>query len=131
MSEDVAEIKLPWRATGLDGFSTEQGPTFNGGSFHGGGPRLDRSLSVRLLQPMGRAATVQLDLTDRETHGCSVSLNPDVARQVAAALVTGADQAEAEMARYRAILDEQRKNLREVLLPGVGRTWRRLGPLMS
>lgn len=103
--------KLPWRANGLDGFGTSEGPTFNGGTFVGGGPRRDRSLTVRLLIPMGRPASVELDLTDGESHGCSVSLPPATAREAAAALLAAAERAEAEMAHWQSVLDQQNAQL--------------------
>jgi hypothetical protein len=87
----------------LDGYSTEQGPTFDGGHFIGGGPRRGRALAVRLLTPQGRTPSVDLDLTDGATHGCSVSLPPATAREVAAALVEAADRADAEVRRWQGI----------------------------
>lgn len=96
--------KLPWRASDLQGFSTSEGPTFDGGWFTGGGPKTKRSLTVRLHAPQGRPATVELDLSDHDKHGCSVTLDPATARQAAAALLAAAEKAEAEMAHWRGVV---------------------------
>lgn len=101
-----------FRLDQLDGYSSDQGPTFNAGWFVGGGAKRDRSLTVRLLTPMGRPASVQLDLSDHTEHGCSVSLTPARAREVAAALVERAEAAEAEMARWREIVEKQQAEMK-------------------
>lgn len=113
--DEEQSVVLPWRKGGLDGFSTTTGPTFNGGCFAGGGPAFFQTLAVRVLTPLGRRATVELDLCD-DRDGRSVTLDPDTARAAARALLAGADQAEAEMARYRRILDEQRAAIQAMQL---------------
>jgi hypothetical protein len=104
-------VGLPWRIDGLAGFSTSQGPTFDGGWFTGGGPVESRTLTVRVLTPMGRPATVELDLTERDRHGCTATLDPATARQAAAALVAAADQAEREMAKWAAVVAKLRADV--------------------
>lgn len=101
------------RLEGLDGFSTQTGPTFDGGSFAGGGPVRDRILEVRLRTPFGRPASVELDLIDTGHHGCTVSLPPDLARQVAAALTASADKADAERQKWLDVVNKQNAKLRE------------------
>lgn len=100
----------PWRLTGLDGYSTMSGPTFGGGQFTGGGPYSPSRIAVRLLTPYGKPCTVALDICD-ERHGSSVTLNPEQAREAAAALLAGADGAEAEMQRWRQVVEQQRADL--------------------
>lgn len=68
------------------------------------------TLAVRLWTPQGRPASVELDLGD-DSHGCTVTLTPEHARKAARALSEAADRADAEMARWRAILDQQRADL--------------------
>lgn len=103
-------ITLPWRITGLDGFTTSHGYTYNGGAFSGGGPHSPQSIAVRMLSEYGRPATVQLDLCD-DRGGRSVSLNPELARQAAAALLVAADKADADIQHWRDVLDQQREQL--------------------
>lgn len=113
MTQPVAmneNVKLPWRVDGLHGYRSSQGPTYNGGHFFGGGPQSERSVTVRVLTPMGRPATVELDLCD-DQHGCTVTLNPETARQLAGALSAGAAKAEADMARWREVLERQRAEI--------------------
>lgn len=104
-------IKLPWRLDGLQGFTSSQGPTFDGGWFHGGGPASQRTITVRILTPMGRPATIEIDLTDTDRHGCTATLNPADARRAAAALTAAADKAEAEMAHWQQVLDTSRAEM--------------------
>lgn len=115
MADQPETVDLPWRVEGLDGFNSEQGPTFDGGWFTGGGSTRHRSITVRLLAPMGRPASVQLDLCD-DRHGCTASLSPQVARDLAAALAAGAAKADAEMAHWRQVLDKQRAEIQELML---------------
>jgi hypothetical protein len=110
-------VALPWRAGELDGFNSSYGPTYNGGGFSGGGPSRNRSLSVRVLTPMGEPSTVSIDLCDdsrlsHSGHGCTVTLDPATARAAAAALLAGAEKAEGEMAHWRGVLDQQRAEQR-------------------
>jgi hypothetical protein len=99
------EIELPWRKTGLDGFSTTEGPTYKAGWFTGGGPIRNRNMAIRLLAPMGRPAPVEVDLTEPEHHGCSVSLDPDTAEHAGRALIAGPERARAEMERWRGVVE--------------------------
>ena len=98
------------RMDGLDGYSTAHGHTFDGGSFHGGGPHSPQSLIVRMLSTYGRPASVELDLCD-DRGGRSVSLTPERARQVAAWLNAEADKAQAKMDHWRGIIEESRAKL--------------------
>lgn len=107
------EHGLPWRTDGLDGYSTSQGPTYNGGWFVGGGGHRPQSMTIRVLTPMGRTATVEVDLCD-EAHGRSVTLSPDLARSAAAALVAAADKADREMEHWRGVVERQRAELAEL-----------------
>ena len=104
------EGSLPWRVTGLHGARSDSGPTYDGGHWTGGGERSDKTLAVRLWTPMGRPASVELDLGDG-SHGCTVSLTPGRAREAARALGEAADRADAEMARWGAMLDRQSAEL--------------------
>lgn len=106
-------VKLPWRVDGLEGFSTTEGPTFNGGWFTGGGPHSPQTFAVRALTPMGRPATVSVDLCD-DKGGRTVTLTPDTAREAAAALVLAAEKAEQEMAHWRGVVERQRAELAEL-----------------
>ncbi len=101
---------LPWRAAGLHGARSDSGPTYDGGYWTGGGERLDKHVSVRLWTPMGRAATVELDIGDRD-HGCTVTLNPALAREAAAALLAAADKADGEMRKWRDMLERQNERI--------------------
>jgi len=104
------EVKLPWRVTGLDGFRSDSGPTYDGGSWSGGGPRTDKHVAVRFLNPYYGQASVEFDLGDG-SHGCTVSLTPDLARDAAAALLAAADKADAELAHWRSVLDANRQRI--------------------
>jgi hypothetical protein len=113
MREPAPKVELPWKAGGLQGFNSSHGPTYDGGSFAGGGPSSPRALFVRVTTPMGRPASVHLDICD-DSHGCTVWLDPATARQAAAALLAGADEADAEMAHWREVLDKQQARLFEL-----------------
>lgn len=106
----MTDINLPWKATGLDGYSTQSGYTFDGGNLTGGGPWLGLNLTVRMNCRYGEPATVQLDVSDKR-NGASVSLTPDLARQAAAALLAAADAADADMQHWRDMLDRQRAEM--------------------
>lgn len=117
------EITLPWHLDGLQGARSDGGPTYNGGRWDGGSRLTDRSIAVRYYAPMGRMATVEVDLGDESQdqlgtadHGCTVSLTPDQARTAAAALLAAADRADAEIQRWRDVLDKQRAELDELRL---------------
>lgn len=112
-SEPTAD--LPWRADNLEGFSTLQGPTYNGGWFTGGGPKSPVSLTVRVLLPMGRPATVEVDLCD-EKDGRTVTLTRALAREAAAAIVAAADKADREMAHWRGVVERMRAEVAELSL---------------
>ena len=119
------EGSLPWRVTGLHGARSDCGPTYDGGHWTGGGELMDKTLAVRLWTPRGRPASVELDLGD-DSHGCTVSLTPERAREAARALGEAADRADAEMARWRELLDRNRAELLEAvgrdMLGRAGRT---------
>lgn len=111
MIDDESGPSLPWRADGLDGFSTSHGHTFDGGTFTGGGPHSPQTLAVRLLSGVyGRPATVEVDLCD-DGGGRSVTLDPQTARNAASALMAAADKADAEMAHWRGVVEKMRADL--------------------
>lgn len=107
----AGEPELPWRVAGLPGASTSSGYTYNGGTWAGGGPVPDKSIAIRVwIGPYSEPATVQVDLGEKN-HGCTVSLNPDLARQAAAALIAAADAADANIQGWRDVLERQRAEL--------------------
>jgi hypothetical protein len=107
----VPEIpELPWRAADLEGAHSNSGPTYDGGMWTGSSRTLKKSVAVRCWTPMGRPATVELDLTDTD-HGCTVTLPPALARQAAAALIVAAERAESEMRKWQDVLDRQREEI--------------------
>lgn len=108
-------ITLPWRVEDLPGSQSDSGPTYNGGYFYGGGERSAMSLSVRKWAPMGRPATVELGIGAGKDHGCAVTLDPERARAAAAALVPAADAADAEMAKWREVVERNRDASLEAL----------------
>lgn len=99
-----------WRADDLPGASTASGRTYDGGTWSGGGPVPKRHLSVRLYAPMGQPASVEVDMGDK-SHGCTVSLTPELARSFAAAVLERAEAAEAEIAKWRDIVRRQREEI--------------------
>lgn len=110
----MIDVPKPWRVDDLHGASTSNGRTYNGGSWAGGGPVLQRYLVVRVHNaPYGEPASVEVDMGDRQ-HGCTVSLNPALAREAAARLIAAADAADAVMADWREVLDKQRLELAEL-----------------
>lgn len=104
-------VTLPWRVTGLPGANTSSGRTYNGGEWYGGGPVPEKSVAVRVWTPMGKPASVELDLGE-PNHGCTVSLKPALAREAAAALLAAADKADAEMQKWRDVLAKQAEEIR-------------------
>lgn len=110
---DPIKLQLPWRVKGLPGARSDIGPTYNGGEWFGGGERTDKHVAVRVWTPLGRAATVELDIGDT-SHGCTLTLKPAQAREAARALLAATEAAEAEMQRWRDVLERQRAEIREM-----------------
>lgn len=106
----VAEVSIPWRADDLRGARSDHGHTYDGGTWTGTTAPTEKWVGVRIYAPYGESATVELDMGDK-THGCTITLNPAVAREAAAALLEAADRADAEIQRWRDMLERQRQDL--------------------
>lgn len=108
--------KLPYRMEDLDGYSTEQGPTYNGGWFSGSGRHKPRHLLVWAVTPSQRPASVEVGIGDGDEHGCAVTMTAEQARTAAAALLVAASKVEASAREWQAIRDGLRRDMADLAL---------------